>query len=258
MEYSVHLQNFPNLDFISINSDVVRNMDKVREICNCVLALRKEENIRVRMPLKKITICDKEAINKDYLELIKQEVNTKEIEIFSDNIEQIAEREVILNMKECGKLFGSKLKDILTAQKQKQYEIKDGKLHIAGLEINEELFKVVYKSKNNCKILSCQSFNTLVMIDIQQDNDLIIEGFSRDFVRIIQQIRKENNYQISDRIKVIINTNDNIFNEILLKWKDYICEQTLCKHIEIQNNINQNDIKSIEEHNFSIDISKIS
>ena len=56
MEYSVHLQNFPNLDFISIKSDVVRNMDKVREICNCVLALRKEENIRVRMQLKKITI----------------------------------------------------------------------------------------------------------------------------------------------------------------------------------------------------------
>jgi len=256
MEKSVHLENFPKLDYISVNEEIVKKMDEVREICNCVLSLRKEVNIRVRMPLKKITICGKSDLNDDYLDLIKQETNVKQIELFEDNLNKIATQEVVLNMKECGKIFGSNLKDILIAQKQHNWEIVDGNLMIAGFKIEKELYEVVYKSKDGAKISSCDHFNLLVMIDTEQTEDLIIEGLSRDIVRVIQQKRKENGYEISDRINVEINTNDEIFNKVLDNWEDYICEQTLATKIEINTNVNKNEINEVDGHKFSFLISK--
>ena len=257
MTISVHLQKFPKLTSIDVDREIVEKMDKVREICNCVLSLRKDANIRVRMPLKKIVICGNSNLNDEYLNLIKQEVNTKEIEIFDGNIDKIASKEVVLDMKECGKVFGSQLKDILIAQKKGDWKIVNDKLSIAGLEIDKNLFSIKYSSKDGKKVMQCKSFNLLVMIDTGQTEELIIEGLARDIVRIIQQTRKDNNFEISDRIDAIINTKDKIFDTVLKTWKAYIREQTLADNININNNeASGKNIFNIEKYTFSIDIKR--
>ena len=241
MQSSVHLQNFPKVNF-KVDNEIVRKMDEIREICNCVFSLRKDANIRVRMPLKSITICGNSNLDNDCLDLIKQEVNVKNIEIFEDNLDKIAKKEVVLNMKECGRLFGSKLKNILSEQKAGNWQITNNKLQIAGLELEKELFDIIYKSKDGKKTIACQNFNLLVMINTEQTRDLIIEGLSRDLIRIIQQTRKDNGLEISDKINVILNTKDPIFEEILSIWKDYIMEQTLSKNMEIKNETSNEEI----------------
>lgn len=255
---SVHLQKFPTLTSIEIDNDIVKKMDKVREICNCVSSLRKEANIRVRMPLKKITICGNSDLDSEYLELIKQEVNTKEIELFTDNLDKIAKKEVVLNMKECGKIFGSQLKNILIAQKNGEWKIVGDELYIADVKMNNELFTVTYRSNDGKKIMACKSFNLLVMIDEEKTQDLIIEGLARDVVRIIQQTRKDNGFEISDRIHVILNTKDEIFKDVLLYWKDYICEQTLADNIKISEDLkNDANVFNVDEYKFSVNVEKV-
>jgi len=258
MRNSVHLQKFPDLTSIKVDDDIVNKMDEVREICNCVFSLRKEANIRVRMPLKKITIFGKHNLEKEYLDLIKQEVNTKEIETFNGNINDVATKEIVLNMKECGQLFASNLKNILQAQKEGNWEIEDNKLKIAGFEIDNTLYSVSYKTKNiNNKILACSNFNLLVMIDTSTEHDLIVEGFARDLIRMVQQERKNIGLEISDKIYTNISTTNNIIDDILSNWKTYICEQTLSQNISIDNKIDEQKIIEIDDFKFSLKIKKV-
>ena len=247
---SVHLQDFPKLDFISVDNYITEKMDVVREICNCAFSLRKEANIRVRMPLNKITICGDFDLDNNYLEIIKQEVNVHSVEIFNGNTNEIATKEVVLNMKECGRIFGSSLKDILIAQKKGEWRIENEKLIISGNTIDKELFSIVYKSKNGLRISQCATKNILVMLDDNITEELETEGLSRDIVRIIQQTRKDIGLQISDRIDVKISYNDNIFDKVFDNWNQYICNQTLSDKIEKCNSIG--DMKEFEIDKYKI------
>ena len=254
---SVHLQSFPKLTYISTDDIIVDKMDEVREICNCVASLRKEANIRLRMPLRKMTICGNSNLDNNYIELIKQETNIKEVEIITDDIDSIANKEVILNMKECGKLFGSNLKNILFAQKMQEWKIINGQLHIAGHVLSSDLFKIIYQSKNGNKTMSCENFNLLIMIDTNLDNELILEGLSRDIVRIIQQTRKDLNLQINDNINVVIHTKDLIFTDVLKVWKQYICAQTLALKCELNDNTEGLQLFNVEQYSFAVKILKV-
>ena len=253
---SVHLQHFPKLDFIKIDSDITEKMDIVREVCNCVFALRKEANIRVRMPLNKITICGEFNLEENYLDIIKQEVNVHNVEIFSGDTSEIATKDVVLNMKECGKIFDSNLKDILIAQKKGEWKIENDKLVIAGNSIDNELFSIVYKSKNGLRVSKCATKNILVMLDDNITEELQIEGLSRDIVRIIQQTRKDIGLEISDRIDVKITYNDAIFDKVFDVWKQYICNQTLADKLEIIDDADNMKKFEIDKYNIGLMVLK--
>ena len=253
---SVHLQAFPQLKQVAVDTSIVEKMDAVRDICNCVFSLRKEANIRVRMPLSKIIVCSKTInLDEEYIELLKQEVNVKNVEFYSDDLEKIATMEIKLDMKECGKMFGSKLKDILQAQKQGKWQIKDGVLHIADCEIEKEFYNVVYTPKNGTKAIQCSNSNTLVMIDTNITEELQIEGISRDLIRIIQQTRKDNGLEISDRIDVEVGTKNDIFDKVMDTWKDFIMSQTLADNIVVVDKMFDNSVE-IDGIEFSVKISK--
>ena len=255
--HSVHLEDFPVLKHIQVDNDIVAQMDLVRDICNAVFSLRKEANIRVRMPLLKMTICGDCELNKEYLSIIQNEVNVKEIVMYNDNIEDIATMEVVINMKECGKKFGASLKDILQAQKNGDWQIENNTLKIAGFTLDNTLFSVIYKPKDGSKAMLCSNHNVLVMIDLNTTDELVLEGLSRDLIRLIQQTRKDNGFEIADRITTNIYTNDEVFDEILKVWGNFIKEQTLSNDIVVKS-INAYEGKEfeIEGHKFYLTLVK--
>ena len=264
---SVHLQSFPDLKNIVVDADVVAKMDLVRDICNSALSLRKDANIRVRMPISKMTLCSGSTdlelareLSGEFLQMIKQEINVKDVEIFSGNIDEIANCEVVLNMRECGKIFGSNLKNILAAQKNGEWKIgENGNLIIAGAEVDKALFKVEYKPKDGSKAMQCALHNVLVMIDTKITHELLLEGLSRDVVRMVQQARKDNGLFISDRIETTIFSKDAIFSEVLAQWKDYIQEQTLSEKLELVSDFSEaeQEMMEIDGYKFGNKIKKI-
>ena len=244
---SVHLQDFPRLNF-NIDDKIVTEIDTIRDICNCVLSLRKEANIRVRMPLKKITICYQKGqfeFSNEHLNIIRQEVNAHEIELFTDNIDEIASINVVLDMRECGRLFGPKLKCILEAQKNNDFIISDGNLEIAGVKIDKALFGIEYKTKDGTRAMRCNSHNILVMIDTSQDHEIIIEGLARDIIRIVQQSRKNAKLEISDKIDVILYTDDKIFAEVEQNHELFIKRQILARSLKIKNHLLNDNTDSL-------------
>ncbi len=257
---SIHLKEFPKVNF-KIDEDIVNKMDKVREVCNAVFSLRKEANLRVRMPLKKVVVFGGLNLEEQYISIIKQEVNTKEVEDYCGSINDVASEEVVLNLKECGKVFGSKLKTILDAQRKKDWKIlENGELLIANEKIDKNLFEIVYKTKDGQKTFYISRFNLLVAIEASNDVEFIIEGLARDVIRMIQQTRKDEGLEISDKIEAIINTKDEIFKDVIEKFDDYIKDQTLANNIEVVNNIDNIEDKdkyNIDGYCFAVSIKRI-
>ena len=225
---SVHLQDFPEIEQIPQNQELLNDMDKVRNICNVAHSIRSKENIRTRQPLK---LC--KIIGKDYLALEKyealicDEINVKKLKFIAD-IGALAEFKLELNFKLLGKKYGSKLKEITILAKQGKWQkLADQKIQIGEFILDNEEGKFLLKAKDNKATSALAAQDGLVNLDINLDNQLINEGLARDVVRIIQQERKNLDFNITDRIIINLTTDTDDILMAINDYKQYIQKQTL-------------------------------
>jgi len=223
---SVHLTNFPVLDMIDVEDNLVNTMDQVLDICSNALFIRSVENIRVRQPIYSLTIISK---NNEQLrifeELIKDEVNVKSI-IYRDDLENEADLRLVINFPVVGKRLPHKMKDIITANKKNEWQVVADKLDIAGEKLEGNEFSVVLAPKDAKGAKALTHSQGLIILDLVITQELHEEGIARDLVRFIQQARKDANFSMNDRLLLEITTNYDI-KEILAKHGDFICTQTL-------------------------------
>ena len=238
---SIHLQDFPNVDFIEEDQKLVEQMDLVRNICSQALSIRDHLNLRVRLPLASLTIIGKNAQQfLDFKEIIADEVNVKQINILED-IGQYGEIKLQINFKKIGSKYGSKIKDITQAMKQGDWQkITDNKILIADVELSDDDFELKLNPKNfdekKYAINALSSNDYLVMLDIAVTDDLINEGIARDIVRSIQQNRKNANLDISQKIDVKLFSTQERISAVGQEFANYIANQVLAKEIEVIKN----------------------
>lgn len=201
-EQSVHLTDWPNAAELPVSADVLAGMDLAREACSAVLRLRELHRRRVRLPLKKLVIAHPEAERlKPYLDLIQEAVNIVEVELSSEP-SKYGQRAIKVNPK-LGAKLGAKFKDVMTAQRSGAWTITAaGDLDIAGITLGRDDFELRIVVEDGAPSDSFDRWQGLVLLDITIYPELEIEGWSRDLVRIIQQTRKDRNYNITDRIHV--------------------------------------------------------
>jgi isoleucyl-tRNA synthetase len=235
---SVHLQNFPDFYFVNSDDELVKDMDLIRDICSCALAIRDNKNLRVRLPLQSLTIIGKQA-NKllNFKEIIADEVNVKEV-LISDDIEQYSEMKLQVNFKKIGAKYGVKMKEISEAiQKNKWRKINDKLIEIADVELIDDEFEIKLTTKNydenKFAVMSLPSNDYLIMLDIEISKDLEDEGITRDIVRAIQQNRKEANLDISQKISLEIFSTSSRIIQVVTDFGDYIKDQVLSSDIKI-------------------------
>ncbi len=228
----------PDLSDIPCDIGLINKMDFIREVCSIILAIRKESNLRVRVPLSSVTVCyEDQNYIKEFIELIKEETNVKDIISTNNKFSDIATESIVINFKECGKRYGTKIPDILKCQKNGNWKILDkNSLSIADVILNENEFEINYKPKNldgNVAIKVCKTRNALILLDKQITTELEIEGLARDLVRYIQQTRKTLNLNITTRIftELYITSDNNeiasIISLLSKNWTEYIKDQTL-------------------------------
>ena len=209
---SVHLTDFPVADESYIDKSLESKMQKAQTISSLVLSLRKKESIKVRQPLQKIMIPIANATERAEIEavasLIKHEVNVKEIELLED-ASGILVKQIKPNFKTLGPKFGKDMKAIATAvQGFGQAEIAQfEKTQTYTLELPD---KTVTLSLDDVEIstqdiegwLVATAGSLLVALDIHITPELRQEGIARELVNRIQNIRKDNDYDITDRIQI--------------------------------------------------------
>ena len=235
---SIHLQDFPDVDFIDSEAQLINDMDLVRSICSTALAIRDNKNLRVRLPLQSLTIIGKDAQRiLPFSEIIAEEVNIKEIKIVEE-ISQFAENKLQINFKKIGAKFGSKIKEITNAIKEGNWQkIDDRTIQIAGVELVDDDFELKLTTKNidekKSAILPLPSNDYLVLLTIEITKELEDEGIARDIVRAIQQNRKDANLEITNHINVEIFSSNPRILEVAQAFDTYIKHQVLAENIKI-------------------------
>ncbi|MBT8260471.1 MAG: isoleucine--tRNA ligase, partial [Bacteroidia bacterium] len=239
---SVHLADFPDFDENLVDKTLERKMENAQTISSLVLSLRAKEKIKVRQPLQKIMIpVDSKEQKEEILavsNLIKYEVNVKEIDLLED-ASDILVKQIKPNFKLLGPRFGKDMKLIANAVNnftQEDINIieQNGSIaiEINGKSINLEHEDVEIKSQDIEGWLVANEGSLTVALDVTITDDLRQEGIARELVNRIQNLRKDSGFEVTDRIDVVLQTEDNIVNAVNTNL-DYIKTETLTEELEI-------------------------
>jgi isoleucyl-tRNA synthetase len=242
---SVHHSYFPVSNEKGVNLELEKRMELAQDACSLILSIRKKVNIKVRQPLQKVFIpaLDAEMIKNIKLveAIIKNETNIKEVEILDAN-NNFIRKKAKANFKTLGKKLGTKMKWAAT-EIEKFDNVQIEKVQSGDYLLNADLVEngeePIIINLEDIEIFtdSIPGFEVTgkgiltVALDITITQDLQDEGNARELVNRIQTIRKENGYELTDRIFVILSENDEL-QPSLIKFKDYICREILADSIE--------------------------
>jgi isoleucyl-tRNA synthetase len=253
---SVHLTNWPSENTDLINESIENQMKRAQTVCSLVLSLRKKEKIRVRQPLQKIIIPVLTETMKDELKMVEHiilsEVNVKEIEYLSSDHNLIVKK-VKPNFKVLGKKLGPHMKTV--ADKIAEFT-QD---HIQRLENNElidildlpiefslALEDVEITAQDMPGWLVSNQGDTTVALDITISEILQKEGIARELINRIQNLRKSQDFDITDIISIHYNSDEEIINTIN-EFNSYICQEVLASEILLDTSINLNETEVYEK-----------
>ena len=262
---SVHLANFPLYDAALVDTDLESKMQKAQTISSLVLSIRQKEKIKVRQPLQKIMIPVLDEKQKEEIaavaDLIKSEVNVKEIELLDDT-SGILVKQIKPNFKVLGPKFGKEMKQIAKAvgrlgqediQKiEQQGEIS---LDIENKIIKLQLQDVEIASQDIEGWLVASSGSLTVALDVTINDTLRKEGIARDLVNRIQNIRKESGYEVTDRIDIKI-LKDGLVENAVVNNIDYIKTETLTAELNFEDNLEIGTTVAFDEINTKLFIVK--
>lgn len=245
---SIHLAQFPTFSESLINKQLEERMFIAQTITSLVLALRKKVNLKVRQPLSSIMIPVLDNNMKEDIEAVKElilnEVNVKSIQ-FVDNSAGILVKRIKADFKKLGPKCGKHMKQVSTLlQEMSQPQIAEFE-KIGNYTLSVENNVNITISTQDVEIISedipgwlvANEGKITIALDITLTDELKEEGIARELVNRIQNIRKANGFDITDRISIVIEKNP-LFNQAIENYKQYIASQTLAKSIEISDKIN--------------------
>lgn len=249
---SVMLSGY-DVGYFDVGDDkIVGQTDLVRDIITLAQRLRNEKQIKVKQPLQTLYICGDESVKHAidlYETVLKEELNIKDIEIVQDQ-SKFNDEYIQLDFRRAGSVLKGDVQKVRNAlislddstMKAKVEEFKAGKVNIEGFTLDSDLFVLSTKPKNEFVIANVN--NITVVLDITINRELLLEGLSRELIRTAQVLRKDSNFEVSDRIKLFITTDGEDMKEVLDKYLDKIKAELLAVEYEDTqtNNIWSGDI----------------
>ena len=257
---SVHLEDYPIANTNLIDDKLEEKMDLVINLISLGRNAREESKIKVRQPIKSVILDKKiEPIINDIDELIKEELNVKEI-IYLDDLSEYMNIEYKPNFKVCGKIFGKDMRlftDYLSNITKEELKLLENNKLVITLNGNEYEVKSDYI---DTRINSKEGYdvtvenNNLIILDTNLTPELISEGLARETISKIQNLRKNNGYEIMDRIIIHYSSNEEYTNSIT-NYIDTIKKETLANDIIKEDNIE--DIIDINDYKVGIKLERV-
>jgi len=260
---SVHLAYFPLYSEALVNEALEERMQMAQDISSLVLSLRKKVGINVRQPLQKILLPILTNNFKHQVELVKDlilsETNIKGIEYITDTTGFI-KKKIKPNFKVLGAKVGKEMKAVAEAiGNLSQEEI--ALLENTGnylLPINYDLLiadvEIMAEDVTGWQVATLGKLT--VALDVTIDEELKLEGISRELVNRIQNLRKAREFEVTDKINVRVRTHPFI-NTAVKNNLSYICAEILAQTIVLDNELNEGESVLIDENVILIAISKI-
>ena len=248
---SVHLAKFPAYDDAKIDQEQEQRMALAQQVTSMILSLRKKEQIVVKQPLQRIAIPATSAEQQQRIQAMQQlildEVNVKELEFVE--AQGILVKQVKCNFRTMGKKFGKLMKSVnaaVLAMSQEQIAELEAKEHLTltidtGEQVTIDLEDIEIFSQDIPGWSVANEGTLTVALDLTITEDLRLEGVARELIRSIQTLRKDSDFEITDRIHVTLpDSEDN--RACLGKFSDYISSQVLADGISLGSELAVNRI----------------
>ncbi len=264
---SVHLADFPDSRYISIDEKLCENMDIAQRLCSMVHSVRKKNKLRVRLPLNSVMIYFP-GINFQILreigDIIESETNVKKIGFLDVSDSTKFKKSITPDLKKLGKTLGKnafELKTFLSNLTQKEIskfekskvqkvEFSDGSK--TSINIDE-----VFIKKEDIEGLSSMTEDELtIMVDIAVTDELKKEGIARDFINKVQTLRKEINLDVIDRIDISVKKKDEFVDSALYLHLDYICRETQSNCLKLVDETPEGSVVEMDDFTLEVKVEK--
>ena len=241
---SVHLTNFPVADQAMIDPELERSMEAAQNVSSLVHSLRKGHKLKVRQPLSRVLIpvlsADKRRQIEHVAPIIMSEVNVKAVEFVSD-ASGILKKKVKPNFKALGPRFGKHMKDVASAiTSMSEVDLKTleqtGILRLAPYDI--QLTDVEILTEDIPGWLVASEGGLMVALDVNVTDALRREGIARDFVNRIQNLRKDRDFAVTDKIAITLERNDELLAEAVETNQEYIQQEVQAVSLTLVNDLN--------------------
>ncbi|AEX46792.1 isoleucyl-tRNA synthetase [Corynebacterium diphtheriae INCA 402] len=231
-ERSVHLADFPQTDQFPADDDLVRAMDEVRGVCSATSSVRKAHKLRNRLPLPKVTVALPESARlADFADIIRDEVNVKEVALTSD-VDSVGRFDVVVNAKVAGPRLGKDVQRAIKAVKSGNYERRGDAVVADGIELVAGEFTERLVAADPDSTTQIDGVDGLVVLDMTLTEELEAEGWAADVIRGLQDARKASGFEVSDRIEVKLVVPEEK-KEWALRHTDMIAGEVLATSFEV-------------------------
>jgi isoleucyl-tRNA synthetase len=262
---SIHLANFPRYDAQLIDKGLEERMQIAQDMSSMILALRRKVSIKVRQPLQAIMVPVVDVHQQESIEAMKNlvlnEVNVKEL-TFVDGSAGILVKRVKPDFKKLGPRYGKIMKQVaagiqqITQEEIVEFERKGfHMLDIDGQEAEIPVSDVEIISEDIPGWLVANEGKLTVALDITISDSLRKEGLARELVNRVQNIRKSNGFEITDKVNIKIISSDHI-NDAVEEYNEYISNQVLAANLIIVNELEDATELDFEDFKLQISISK--
>ncbi|WP_284795987.1 isoleucine--tRNA ligase [Corynebacterium rhinophilum] len=204
-ERSVHLADFPKAEDYPADADLVSAMDATRAVASAASSVRKANKLRNRLPLPKLTVAFAGSQSlADFADIIRDEVNVKEVEL-TDDVDSVGTFHVVCNAKVAGPRLGKDVQRAIKNLKASNYERRGDEVVVDGdIVLSPEEYTERLQAANPDSTARIEGLDGLVVLDTEVTEELEAEGWAADVIRGLQDARKNSGFDVSDRISVVL------------------------------------------------------
>jgi isoleucyl-tRNA synthetase len=233
---SVHLTDWPNATDFPADHDLVEAMDRVREVASSGLALRKAQGLRVRLPLASLTVVVPDAATiAGFTDILRDELNVKSVTAVEMREESIGDygitRRLSVNARTLGPRIGGQVQQVIAATKAGDWSVDGDVVTAGGIALEPGEYELVLDVADTAVAVSFLPSGGFVVLDTVVTAELAAEGLARDVVRAVQQARKDAGLDVSDRIRLQIES-DAVTIVAMRDHLDLIAGETLALELE--------------------------
>ncbi|HXW88350.1 MAG TPA: DUF5915 domain-containing protein, partial [Streptosporangiaceae bacterium] len=232
-EDSVHLADWPRLASWPADDQLAAAMDLVRGVCSSALGLRKARQLRVRLPLRTLTVAHPDAASlAAFADIIRDEVNVKDVVLSADPA-SLGTLELTVNPRVLGPRIGAQVQEVIRAVKAGNAQRIGDRVIAAGVELAAGEYEVRLTAARPDSIAPLPGSTGLVELDTTVTPELAAEGTARDVVRVVQQARRDAGLAVSDRIALTLGADGDVAGAVRAHT-EFIARETLAVEVTVR------------------------
>jgi isoleucyl-tRNA synthetase len=211
---SVHLEDWPSVDVLPADDDLVSTMDRVRDVCSAALSLREAKRLRVRLPLASLEVAVPDAGDLEpFSDLIADEVNVKQVRLQPD-VGAACSTVLTVNPRQLGPRLGPDVQRVIRATKSGDWSVEDDRVTAGGVELATGEYELKLVPAEPDRSAPLPGNVGVVVLDTDVTPEFEAEGRARDVIRVVQQARRDAGLDISDRIVLTLDALDSVTSAV--------------------------------------------